>query len=235
MGSLTESCPKPLLRIGGVPLIEHIASRLPREVDEFIVVVGYLGHMIRDYCGDEFLGRRVRYVEDTELKGTYRALEMARPYLVEGERFFVLYADDIHGAYGLRECLKYERALLVSWVEDPRPYGVVELGRDNFVHSIEEKPENPKTNIVSTGVLLLDTNIFKYKPRLHPAKNEYFLAEAVADMLVDYPIAAVTSSLWLPVTTPEDLTRTEQVLPTTIENMADSGPMGRWRIADWKF
>ena len=65
MRPLTENIPKPLLQIQDRPLIEHIVERLPEEVDELIIVVGYLGEMIKQYCSDNFLGRPITYVEQS--------------------------------------------------------------------------------------------------------------------------------------------------------------------------
>ncbi|MEK7649367.1 MAG: nucleotidyltransferase family protein [Patescibacteria group bacterium] len=212
MRPLTLERPKPLVEVNKRALIEHVVSQLPRQVDELVIVVGYLGDMIREYCGDYFLGRRVTYVGDDEIKGTYKALEKTKHLLSPGERFFVVFADDLHGADGFKECLKYDRALLVAEVDDPRPYGVVEVDRAGHIRDIEEKPLYPKTNMVSTGVLLLDYSVFDYAPEVHSATGEYFLSHAVGQMLATKKIMAVPSSFWHPLSTPEDIQRAETVI-----------------------
>ncbi|MEM7404883.1 MAG: N-acetylmuramate alpha-1-phosphate uridylyltransferase MurU [Pseudomonadota bacterium] len=56
MGSLTQTCPKPLLQAGGVTLIEHvIAQLLNAGIREFVINHAYLGHRIVEHLGD---GRR---------------------------------------------------------------------------------------------------------------------------------------------------------------------------------
>ncbi|MSR76117.1 MAG: nucleotidyltransferase family protein [Candidatus Ryanbacteria bacterium] len=229
MRPLTLERPKPLVQIGGRPLIEHIASQLPSEVDEFVIVIGYLGDMIREYCGDVFLGRRVTYVVDDEIKGTYRALEKTKHLLREGERFFVVYADDLHGADGFKECLKHDRALLVSMVEDPRPYGVIEIDEVGYVRAIEEKPLHPKTNMVSTGVLLLDYSIFDHAPAMHSGTGEYFLTHAIEQMLSIKKIMAVSSSFWYPVSTPQDVEQVEMMMQGDRYNQ-HSQALKAWQI-----
>ncbi len=214
MRPLTNTCPKPLLAVAGRPLIEHIAGALPDEVDEFIIVIGYLGNKIRNFFGSTFLGKPVTYVTQIETKGTFHALGLVKHLISPGERFFVLYGDDLHGAEGLKECLQYPRALVVSLVDDPRPYGNVEVDGRNIITSMVEKPTEPRGNLISTGVLLLDSNIFKYPPKPHPKNGEYFLATAVADMLKIYPYTAVSSSFWFPVTTPEHMIEADRILRT---------------------
>ena len=211
MRPLTEHTPKPLLQIQDKPLIEHIVERLPDEVDELIIVVGYLGEMVKHYCGEKFLGRPITYVEQSAPLGTYHAVSLAKDLLKEGERFFVFYGDDIHDTEGLRECLNYPRAMIVSEVENPKPFGVVELDEEGFIVGIVEKPEFPKTNLVSTGATLLDTNIFKYPGEQH-SNGEFYLPTVIQKILKDYPVHAVHSTGWLTVATPEDLTRVESIL-----------------------
>ncbi len=205
MHPLTQRCPKPLVVLGGRTLLDHIVSQLPSEVDELIIVVGYLGHMIRHYCGIRFMGRRVTYIEQDEAKGTYHALKLTEHLLKSGERFFVMSADDLHGKGAFRECLKYQRALIVSEIDDPRPYGVVEVDGTGSIASIEEKPEYPKTNLVSTNAWLLDYNIFKFSAPLHRTKREYLLPCAAQKMIAYYPVKVVRSSFWYPISTPEDV------------------------------
>lgn len=211
MRPLTENTPKPLLQIQDKPLIEHIVERFPEEVNELIIIVGYLGEMIKQYCGENFLGRPVTYVDQSAPLGTFHAVSLAKDLLKEGERFFVLNGEDIIDPQSFKECLKYPRAIIVSEAEDPRPFGVIELDEEGFVLSLTEKPEFPKTNLVNTGAALLDTNIFKYPAEQHP-NGEFYLPTVIGKMVKNYPVKAVHADSWLVVTTPADLTKVDQIL-----------------------
>lgn len=217
MRPLTELFPKPLLPLANKPLLEHILGKMPPAVDEFIFVVGYLGTKIQKHCGEKFLGRPVTYVWQTEKRGTWDALLRAEPYIHPGERFFVVYGDDLHGAEGLAECLRYPRAILVDNVEDARPYGVVVTDSGGLVSDIIEKPADPPSSLVSTGVLLLDRAIFQYSAEPHPVSGEVFLTEPLRKMARDYPVKAVHSTFWFPVTTPDDLAEAEKLMRMTSE------------------
>ena len=211
MRPLTEHTPKPLLQIQDKPLIEHIVERLPQEIDKLVIVVGYLGEMIKHYCGEKFLDRPVTYVEQSAPLGTYHAVSLAKDLIKEGERFFVLNGEDIIDTESFKECLNFPRAIIVSEAVDPRPFGVVELDENGFLINIIEKPEFPKTNLVNTGATLLDSNIFKYSGEQHP-NGEFYLPTVIGKMLKDYPVKAVHARSWLIVTTPEDLAQVEQIL-----------------------
>lgn len=212
MRPLTLKTPKPLLKVGGSPILKHIVSRLPNVINELILVIGYLGEQIKDYCGDEFLGKQVHYVWQGKKLGTYHALKLCEPLIEKGERFFVLYADDIHGKEGIENCLNHKRALIVEEVEDPRKFGVVRLNSDNSIAEIIEKPEIPSSNLVSAGVLLLDSKIFEYEADLHP-NGECYLTSALSKMLRDgHQIFAVKSTFWLPIGYPDDIKQAETIL-----------------------
>lgn len=205
MRPLTIDNPKPLLTIAGKPLIEHVVEVLPPEIDGLVLVVGYLGEKIRGYCGDKFLGRPVTYVWQENRLGTGHGLKLCESHL-GGERFLTLNADDLHGKNGIRECLKHDRALLVAEHNDPRRFGVVTVNSDWTVREIVEKPENPVSNLVSAGPMVLDRNIFKYEPDLHP-NGEYYLASMFGKMLKDHRVVAVKTDYWFPIATPQDLQR----------------------------
>ncbi len=212
MRPLTENTPKPLLKVGEQTILEQIISRLPGEVDELILVVGYLGQQIMDFCGEEFCGRKVQYVWQEKKLGTYNALKICEPHIEKGERFLMLFADDIHGGEGIEECLKYERALIVEETDEPWKFGIVELNEDMSIIDIIEKPENPPSNLASTGVLLLDTKIFDYEADLHP-NGEYYLTSALSKMLKDgHKVYAVKSTMWLPIGYPDDIQKAEEGL-----------------------
>lgn len=216
MRPITLTTPKPLVKVAGKPLIEHIIGVLPEEVDEVILVVGYLQDQIRKYCGETFLGKKITYVEQKELKGTAHALFLTKDSL--RDKFFVLMADDILDADSLRESLQYDRALIVSTSNHPEKFGVVVADKNGNVQKIVEKPEHPPTNVVSTGTMLLDKNIFTYTTT-PGKKNELYLSSLVDELIKDMPVHVVHAKTWIPVGCPEDIVRAETLLqsvPSTV-------------------
>ncbi|MBI5742550.1 MAG: NTP transferase domain-containing protein [Candidatus Niyogibacteria bacterium] len=206
MRPLTLTKPKPMLEVCGKPLLEHIIRTLPAAADELVIVVGYRGEQIRKYFGDHFGRFRITYVEQKEQAGTYKALELCREFLADGEYFLMLYADDLHGRDGLEACaLSETQCIVVAEAEHPECFGVVELNADGTVRRIVEKPEQPATNLVSTGVQLLSADIFKFPARRH-IRGEFYLTDSIAQMIeAGYKFTVAHSSFWLPVGYPDDL------------------------------
>lgn len=206
---LTEERPKPLVLVSGKPLIDHIASALPSSVDEIILVIGYKGDMIREYCGSEFHGRKVTYIEQVEQNGTAKALWLCKDML-KG-RFLFLFADDIHGKEDLARATSFVRALLVSSVDKPEKFGIVVRNADGTLGLMIEKPEHAPSNCASTGAMVLDDHIFEFEPE-SPLKGEYYLTEVIERYAQKYPIAVVEQQLWIPIGYPEDIAKAEALL-----------------------
>ncbi len=210
---LTNDTPKPMVLVAGKPILEHIITALPEKVTDLVIVVGYLQDKITNYFGKSFERFNIDYVVQDGKHGTYHALSLCRHLLNKGEKFLLLYADDIHGWVGLEKCVASEhRSLLVSEAENPRKFGVLEVDAENYITGIEEKPENPKTNLVSAGVLILDDNIFNYPARRH-SNGEHYLTDSISQMIADgHKFKAIRSSFWHPIGYPHDIPPAESFL-----------------------
>lgn len=212
---LTEARPKPLVVVGDKTLLDHIVSVLPSSVDELIIVTGYLGHMIREYCGNEFYGRKVTYVTQEEQNGTAKALWLCKD-LIKG-RFLFLFADDIHGKEDLARATSYTRSLLVASVQNPEKFGIVVRNPDGTLGLMIEKPEHAPSNCASTGAMVLDEHIFEFEPQT-PVKNEFYLTEVIERYAQKYPIAVVEQKMWIPIATVEDVEKANALLAVVSEN-----------------
>ncbi len=206
---LTENCPKPLIHVSGKPLLDHIIDSLPSAIDEIIIVVGYLGEMIKTHYGSEYRGKKVSYVTQEVQDGTARALWLCKDML-KG-RFLFMFADDLHGKEDIARVTSYSRGMLAKTSETPERFGVVVRNPDGTLSEIVEKPTHPPSNLVSTGVMVLDTNIFMYEPQ-NPVNGEYYLTEVLERYAKEYPVAVVEEDFWIPIGYPSDITRAETIL-----------------------
>lgn len=209
MRPLTLEKPKPLIQIADKPLLNHIVEALPSEITELVLVVGYKGDTIREYCGDTFLGKPVTYFDQPNPGGQAEALFLAKESL--RDTFLVMYADDIHGARALKELVQYPHAMLVARSETPERFGVVEQNDDGTVRRIIEKPEHPPSNLVSTGGFVLSTDIFDcVAEKSH--LGEYYLVDNVNIYAQTHPVQVVEQDVWISVGYPEDIAKAEAIL-----------------------
>lgn len=211
---LTENCPKPLVEVGGKTLLDHIVGALPRFVDELIILTGYKGEMIREYCGEEFHGRKVKYVHQEEQNGTAPGLWLCKDK-IKG-RFLFLFADDIHGEDDLARATSFSRALLVSNVSNPEKFGIVVRKPDGTLDQMIEKPKHAPSNCASTGAMVLDQHIFEFEPQ-EAINGEYYLTEVIERYAKKYPIAIVEQNTWIPIASVEDVEKANKILASKLE------------------
>tara|TARA_B100000508_G_scaffold91084_1_gene70974 strand:+ start:6931 stop:7629 length:699 start_codon:yes stop_codon:yes gene_type:complete len=206
---LTENTPKPLVKVAGKALLDHIVDAIPNSITEFIIVTGYLGEQIREHCGEEYKGRKVTYIHQAEQKGTGHALWLCKD-LLKG-RFLYMFADDIHGKDDLARAVSYTRSMLVLTTETPERFGIAVRNPDGTLAEFVEKPETPPSNLASTGVFVLDDKIFDYKLEVE-TKGEFYHTDVIKEYAKDYPIAVVEQGLWMPIGYPEDVEKAEKFL-----------------------
>lgn len=210
MRPLTLTQPKPLVTVTGKPLLEYVMDALPQEIDEIIMVIGYKGDMLKERYGDAYKGRSIRYVHQWMAAGTAHALSLARPLLTG--RFLLLNADDIVGAEALKEAIAHPLSILVAPHAEPQKFGVITKREDGTMEEIVEKPEQPKSNLVSTGAMVLDERLFGYPAPRHEKTGEYFMTQPLAELAKEHPVMVVEQPLWIPVGYPEDIEKAEAML-----------------------
>lgn len=211
MRPLTDTMPKPMVPVLGKPLLEYTFDALPDSVDEVIIVVKYLGEVVKNYFGDFFRGKKIIYTEGSDLGTAYSFLS-AKKYLEDQDRFLFLYGDECPKLKDIEECLKYKASILCWREDDPRNHGVVIIDDNNRILEIEEKPENPKTDIISGGAMVLTKEIFEIKPILG-VKNEFNFTDMIAEYIKKEQIKAVVSDRAIGgISTPEDIKRIEKHL-----------------------
>lgn len=213
MRPLTYTTPKQLLRVCGKTLLEYVLWVLPAEISEVIMVVGYKGEDIQKFLGDKWHGKKVRYVWQEKPQGTAHAISLAKD-LLAGEKFFLAgYADDIHGAPGVASLVAQHRpCFMVAQVEEPRKFGVIETDIAGKISTFEEKPEHPKSNLVSSGFFVLPIEILDYPVPPHE-NGEECIPDRVARMIQDgYEFYTERSTQWIPIGYPEDLQKAEDIL-----------------------
>jgi len=216
MRPLTETTPKPMIKVCGKPILQHIIEALPQEIDELVLVVGYLEEQIRDFCGNEYQGRKVQYMTQGNFAGgTGDALLCAKP-LVQNT-FMFMFADDIHGKEALAELVKCEHAILSAYSDTPERFGVIVQNEDGTLKEIIEKPENPTSNIINTGVFIANTDIFMYDVPVS-SSGELYATDMLTAYAKDHKLQVIEQKSWLPIGYPENIVDAEAVLcPTQID------------------
>lgn len=214
MGVLTETIPKPLLEVGGKSLLEHKFDVLPEDVDEIILIVGYLGGKIQERFGGSYQGKRILYIEQEVLDGTMGALSRAKGIL--GDRFLVMMGDDLYAAEDITRCLAVpDWVMLVEETAQMNSGGRVVTDENGAITDIEEGNHKGQAGLASTGLFVLDTRIFQYPMIPKSSGSEEFgLPQTVlaASQTSGVPFTAMTSTFWIQISDSYDLVRAEAAI-----------------------
>lgn len=209
MKNLTDEIPKPMLKIKNKPILEHKLNALPDEVDEIIFVVGYRRGKIEEYFGDNFNGKKITYVLQENLNGTGGAVHLVKDLV--RDKFLVMMGDDLYHKEDIENILKYDNAILACETDNPSQFGVFKIDESGHLLEIVEKPIDPPSNLINTGLYALTKNFFNYD--LVPiSETEFGLPQTIAKMARDFPVKIVKTDKWQPIGNPEDLKAAEKIL-----------------------
>jgi dTDP-glucose pyrophosphorylase len=153
----TATCPKPMLPVGGKPMMERIIDRAKEDgFHRFVIAVHYLGHMIEEYFGDGSSRQiSIEYIREEVPLGTAGAVGLLRP---RPEASFVVSNGDVLADIRYGELLDYHvhhgavATMAVRLHEWRHPYGVVRTKGVDII-GFEEKPTI--RNHVNAGIYAL--------------------------------------------------------------------------------
>lgn len=149
---ITNTQPKALIQVADRPIIGHILEELVRiGVNEVVLIIGYLGHMVVDYARREFPSLDIKFVEQKELKGLGHALWLAREKIGD-EELMIIFGDTIVEGDLVRGINReVDGCLGVKRVEDPSRFGVAVIEGQRILKLVE-KPEQFISDIALVGV-----------------------------------------------------------------------------------
>ena len=148
----TYTQPKALIPLAGKTILSIIIDQLVSAgVNEFILVVGYLGDKIQDYAKANYPNLNITIIQQNERRGLGHAVFLCKE-LVDNDEIVIVLGDTIC-EYNIEEFLAIDGcALGVKRVDDPRDFGVAETDEEHNVTRLIEKPQIPKSNNALVGI-----------------------------------------------------------------------------------
>lgn len=197
----TVNRPKVMLSVAGKPILQYAIEALAQSgIRDIVLVVGYRKEQVLDYMGSgEQFGVNLTYITQAKQLGTAHALAQAKGVIQD--EFLALAGDNLIEADTIVQFAAIKpSALLVKRVDNPLRYGVVTLER-NVVKEIVEKPAAARSNIVSTGIYALTTEVFDF------IEPELDLPDVLNKMIAqgNRIRAMETGGTWLDVVYPWDI------------------------------
>ena len=170
---LTVHTPKPIVPIFNRPFLYYQIDLLRQvpEIDEVILSLNYQPRRIEEIFGDgEGLGLKVRYVVEPMPLGTGGAIRYAGDSLTDSVVVFngdVLTQVDLAAVLKLHRERKAKATIVLTPVENPRAYGLVETdGKGNVARFLEKPGEDEITcNTINAGIYVLEPDTFDRIPK----------------------------------------------------------------------
>jgi glucose-1-phosphate cytidylyltransferase len=161
----TEFRPKPLVEIGGKPIIWHLIKFYEKfNVNDFIVCAGYRGDMIEEYfsLNEDFIDSDIKVVPTGELSNTGERLRLIKD-IVGNETFYCTYGDGLSDIDLNRVLELHAKNGKIATLCSTRPtsrFGVIEIDNNNNVLEFREKPL--LDSWVNIGFFIFSSKIFQY-------------------------------------------------------------------------
>jgi glucose-1-phosphate thymidylyltransferase len=231
----TYTTPKPLVHVGGRPVMSYILDDL-RElgVDEAVFIVGYMRDHIEAYIAEEYPDLTSHYVEQKVQDGTAGAVKLAQPFI--DEDLLIIFVDTLFDADLSMVKSLPEGDAGVIWakeVEDYQRFGVIVTDDDGYMEEIIEKPSEPISKLANIGLyyirdwaLLFEGIDDTLDGGLGPG-GEYYLTDAFQYM-IDHGARIRTAEVagWYDCGKPETLIETNRHLLDTTRGRRPDAPAG---------
>jgi dTDP-glucose pyrophosphorylase len=206
---LTASTPKPLLKVGEKPIMEHNLDRLVNfGIDDFWVSVKYLGEQIESYFGTGINKNiNIKYIWENEPLGTIGAVSKIENF--EHDYVLITNSDlltNINYEHFFLEFIKEQAdfAVLTIPYQVNIPYAVLET-KGCEIKSFKEKPTY--TYYSNGGIYLMKKEVLKYIP-----KNKFYNATDLMEELIKNDLKLISypfSGYWLDVGKHEDFEKAQ--------------------------
>ncbi len=190
MRPLTLTRPKTMLPVGGKPLLEYNVEALrDAGIKNITMVVGYQKESVKEHFKDgSALGVNINYVTQEERLGTAHAIgQVADAMNKDDEAIIVTNGDIILGNELIKGLInryyesKAQSILVLTKVDDPSSFGVVELEGDSIKDIVEKpSPGEAPSNLINAGIYLFDQNIFQaIKKTDKSQRGEYEITDSL--------------------------------------------------------
>ena len=210
---LTWVTNKHLLPVYNKPMIYYPLEAMAKAGIKDVLLTSssdHAGHFenLLETAGEDF-GLRIYFaIQENPKGGIPQAIALAEDF-AKDDNLMVILGDNIFNFDAkktISEFNKKEKGAVVFGVRMPmesKQYGVIEIDSSGKVISIEEKPENPKSDIAQTGVYMYDKRVFSFIKKLKPSargelevtdlNNQYLKEGTLKCQLIDWWIDAGTS------------------------------------------
>jgi mannose-1-phosphate guanylyltransferase len=193
---LTDTTPKCLLPIRGVPLLQiWLRTCALFGIDEVLINVHAHASAVRHFLHTHPSSISVRVVEENELLGSAGTIIQNRDWIGSTDSFWVFYADvlcriDLAAMLQLHRSTCPVATIGAYRVADPTRCGILEVNERGNVTDFVEKPSHPKSNLAFSGILLGTQMLLDAVPSKNPVDFGFDVFPKLIGKMMVYPITS---------------------------------------------
>jgi glucose-1-phosphate thymidylyltransferase len=194
---ITHTRAKQLVPVANTPILFYgLEAMVAAGITEVGVIIGETGEEIRDAVGDgSRFGAKITYLPQEAPLGLAHCVLIAKDFL--GDDDFVMYLGDnlleqdlgafVEAFESARESPSPPAAqILLKRVPDPQRFGVATLDGDGHVVRLDEKPDDPSSDLALVGVYLFDATVHEAVRAIEPSdRGELEITDAI-QWLIDH-------------------------------------------------
>jgi bifunctional UDP-N-acetylglucosamine pyrophosphorylase/glucosamine-1-phosphate N-acetyltransferase len=223
MRPLTLTKPKTMLPVAGKPIIQYnIEALRDNGITDILLIVKYKQDLVKDYFKDgKDFGVNISYKTQEEPAGTADAIGFSKNF-IKNDNLIVLNGDIILDKELISEIIddydssQFDTLMVLTEVEDPSYYGVVEM-QGILVKNIIEKPkkEDAPSNLINTGIYIFNKDIFdKIAKTKISSRGEFEITDSLTLQIKDNKNIKgfITDKKWIDIGMPWDLLEINELI-----------------------
>ncbi|MFX1576384.1 MAG: bifunctional sugar-1-phosphate nucleotidylyltransferase/acetyltransferase [Promethearchaeota archaeon] len=170
MWPLVDTCPKPLLNIGGKPVIQWIIEDMRAAgIRDIVVSIGYRGDQIRDFLGrGHSFGVKIEYAVQEKHRSVADSILVAKDELEGEDAFFIVNADILGEPTMFRRAQRHfkdlgaEAVVSLTLTNTPQFYGIAVIDERARIKQLVEKPQPSEiqSRYAVAGIYVVQSNLF---------------------------------------------------------------------------
>ena len=182
---LTNTIPKPIIKIFWKTIIEHNLEHIYKYVSEIIIVVKYKADEVEKAIWDEYKKVKVSYREQSDKPGTAWAIMWMEDIKKD---VIILNGDSIFPKKDLKKILELDWYwALAKKVKEPEKYGIFKVDEKWFAKEVIEKPETFIWDLANVWVYKVSSEIFRIVDRIKISKRwEYEITDAINFFIAEH-------------------------------------------------
>jgi len=186
---ITNTTPKPLIKIAWKSILEHNLDIIYNKVDEIIIIVKYLKEKIKSEIWNKYKWIKVSYIIQWDDKWTWAAIMWLNfdldTVIMNWDSIF--HKEDINALIDIKWYW-----VLVQKVEFPEKYWIFKVDENDNISSIIEKPSKFIWNLANLWVYKFNSKIFEYVNNIELSKRwEYEITDAINTFVKNFPFKAI--------------------------------------------